>query len=101
MGMFESFSKKNSTDKISTTAKRMVSIWNYPYKIFAAKKPIETLKCEYNEAFERGKREGFIPVQVPVDETLKEHFRMLKKENYSVADTLRAVPAFGKQLLAE
>lgn len=101
MGLFDGFGKKKFTDKISDTSTRMVAVWDYPYKIFAAKTPMETLMGEYDEALERGKREGFIPVLVPVDETLEEHFRMLKKENYSVDDTLSTMPASGKQLLAE
>lgn len=101
MGIFDSFSEKKSTNKISATAKNMVAAWDYPYKIYAAKTPVETIINDYEDALERGKTEGFIPVLVPVDETLEEHFRILNQENYSVADTLLAMPASGKQLLAE
>lgn len=101
MGIFDSFSKKKSTDKISATVKNMVSVWEYPCKIFAAKTQVEAIINDYEEALERGKREGFIPVLVPVDKTLEEHFRILNQENYSVTDTLRAMPASGKRLLAE
>lgn len=101
MGIFDSFSKKKSTDKMSATAKNIVAAWDYPYKIFAAKTQVETIINDYEDALERGKTEGFIPVLVPVDETLEEHFRILNQENYSEADTLRAMPASGKRLLAE
>lgn len=67
MGIFDSFSKKKSTNKISATVKSMGSVWDYPYKIFAAKTPVEAIINDYEYALERGKREGFIPVLVPVD----------------------------------
>lgn len=101
MGIFDKFGKKKSTDKISGTAKSMVAVWDYLHTIFAAKTPLEDLLSAYSKAFERGEKEGFTPVLVPVDETLVEHFRHLKQEGYSVSEALNINLKSGKQILME
>lgn len=86
---------------MSEIAKSMVDNLGYPYKVYAEKTPYETIVNAYKEALIRGKKEGFTPVMVPVDEILEEYFEILKDDGYSVENVLNSEMKPGKQILED
>ena len=122
MGLFDFFRKKSNNNELvqetdffqneevkgkeitieqaSPIVRSMIEQLNYPYRIFSNQMTYEEVMKEYEAAFERGKREGFVPVLVPEDETLDEFFGILQDEdNYSVEETLKKVSDNGKEIL--
>lgn len=88
-------------ENMSETAKSMVNQLKYPYKVFAAKTPYDEIMEAYKEAIERGRKEGFTPVLVPVDDTLEEYFEILDDDGYSIEEALTAESRTGKEILNE
>lgn len=84
---------------MSEMAKSMVEQLKYPCKVFAAKTPYNEIMNAYQEALERGKKEGFTPVLVPVDDVLDDFFGILDDDGYSIEETLRAEKRTGKEIL--
>ena len=94
----------NEADKqISDVARSMIEHLGYPHKVFAAGTDYDEIMKEYENSLERGKAEGFIPVLVPVDDTLDEFFGILKDDGYSYEDVLKKDidAAEGERFLAE
>lgn len=68
----------------SEAARDIIKYINCPHKIISKENTEEDVNREYDEAFIRGKSEGFVPVLVPADETLAEWFGMDDSdENYA------------------
>lgn len=88
-------------NNISETAKNMVEKLGYPCKVYAAKTPYQQIISAYQDGLERGKKEGFTPIIVPVDDTLEDFFGILQDDGYSIEDILKAEPQSGKELLEE
>lgn len=86
---------------MSETARSMVEKLGYPYKIYAEKTPYDEIVKEYKDAFERGKKENFTPVMVPVDNCLEEYFGIMQDDGYSVENVLNSEIKSGKQILDE
>lgn len=86
---------------MSETAKSIVEKLGYPYKVYAAKTPYEEIISAYKDTFERGKKEGFTPVIVPVDNVLEEYFGILEDDEYSIENILKAELESGKKILEE
>ncbi len=92
--------KEITIEQASPIVRSMIEQLNYPYRIFSNQMTYEEVMKEYEAAFERGKKEGFVPVLVPEDETLDEFFGILQDEdNYSVKETLKKVLDNGKEIL--
>lgn len=92
--------KEISIEQASPIVRSMIEQLNYPYRIFSDQMTYEEVIKEYEAAFERGKKEGFVPVLVPEDETLDEFLGILQDEdNYSVEETLKKVLDNGKEIL--
>lgn len=88
-------------ENMSDMAKRMAEAFGYPFQVFPEKTEYDVIIRTYKEAFERGKKEGFTPVLVPVDETLEEYFGILKDDAYSVEEALKSEEKSGKEILDE
>ena len=101
MGIINKLQQKKSICNMSETAKNMVETWKYPYQYFHKNTPEDTIIKAYEKAFEKGKKEGFTPVIVPVDGTLEEYFGIMEEEQYSVEDVLQADVGSGKKILKE
>ena len=84
----------------SSLAKRMADKLGYPYKIFPAGTSYEEVMAAYEEAVDRGQKEGFTPVLVPADSVLEEYFDILEDEDsYTVQGALDKAPGSGKAFL--
>ena len=86
---------------ISETAKNIAKGFGYPHKIFRAGTPYEYIVEEYNKACERGKEKGFLPIIVPVDETLEDVLEIMKEEGETIEDYLNYKGKSGKKILDE
>ncbi len=92
--------KEISIEQASSITRSMIEQLNYPYRIFSNQMTYEEVIKEYEAAFERGKKEGFVPVLVPEDETLDEFFGILKDEdNYLVEEILKKIPDNARDIL--
>lgn len=91
--------KELSIEQASSIIKSMVEQLNYPYHIFSNKISQEEIFNEYKLAFERGKKEGFVPVLVPEDDILDEYFGIMKDDGYSVNAVLNKISNNGKDIL--
>lgn len=81
MDLFDNFLKKDKSvesaehvaeNEISEIAQSMIDQLGYPCKVFAAGTNYDEIMNSYEESMKRGKKEGFIPLLVPVDSTLEE-----------------------------
>lgn len=86
---------------MSEMASSMVNHLGYPYQVFPEKTPYKEIRDAYTSAIERGKKEGFTPVVVPVDDILEEYFGILKDDHYWVENVLKAETKPGKKILEE
>lgn len=86
---------------MSELAKSMTDKLKYPCKVFAAKTPYEDIVNSYRETLERGRREGFTPVLVPVDDILEDFFGIVGEDGYSIEEVLQAEDRTGKEILNE
>ena len=86
-------------ENMSEIARDIVDYLKYPCKVFAAKTPYDEIMKAYQEAFERGRKEGFTPVLIPVDDTLEDYFEMLEADGYSAEAALAAESRTGKEIL--
>ena len=101
MGIIDKLKQKKNLDNMSETAKNMVEALKYPYQYFHKNTPQDTIIKAYEKAFERGTKEGFTPVMVPVDGILEEYFGIVEEDRYSVDEVLQAQVGSGKKILEE
>lgn len=91
--------KELTIEQASPIVKSMIEQLNYPYRIFSNQMTLEEVIKEYEAAYERGKREGFVPILIPEDDVLDEQFGIMQDDNYSVEEILKEISNTGKEIL--
>lgn len=84
---------------MSEIAKKIIESVGCPYNVYKSNTSYEEVMSAYADAFERGKREGFTPVVVAVDDVLAETLEFSIKDGYSVDALLKTELGLGKKIL--
>lgn len=89
------------TEEFSSTAKEIISKVKCPYQVFKSPTTAGEVRSAYANAFELGKKEGFVPVLVIADETMAEWLGILEDESYSKEKIIAEARDDGEAILKE
>ena len=89
----------NSNHLNNEVLEHIVQKLNYPYQVLPDNLTLEQAVEIYEEALERGRKEGFTPVLIPEDNVLEEYLGIMQDEEYSVEETLKQMNESGKDIL--
>ncbi len=76
----------------------LISYLKFPYRILEQDFTHEKITEFYRQEFARGKKEGFTPVLVKIDDTLAECLSLTEEEHYQPEQALQNLPD-GKEVL--
>lgn len=81
------------------TTQHIIKNVNCPYQVFSEDSSVDEVNRAYQQARERGAKEGFFPVLVPCDDTLSDWFGILEEDSYSIEKTLQQTYDNGEEIL--
>lgn len=94
---------KAKQPEFSDTARSIIELLGYPYKVFPQGTDRRQITTEYRSAAERGKTMGVMPILVRVDDTLEDCLMSNIDDGYSAAEVLEECgdAEMGKRFLDE
>lgn len=89
-----------SIEEANEIIRNIIQKLNYPYRIFSSEASYEEVMAAYQEAFLRGKKEGFTPVFVPTDSILEDYLGIIE-EDFSWNDIPSIELESGEDILSQ
>lgn len=94
--------QENRFGTYKEATRKIIDKVNCPYQVFGEECTSEQVNRIYEEALQRGRSEGFVPVLVPGDDTLAEWLVCLDDEGqYSKEAVLKSDSSIGKEILTQ